>query len=89
MLLVANNAVALAMGEPMFNPASGDNHVRHDRLRFIATANTLGFGADRNFTGRNRLDDATLDRFRTGRVVIDIDYNLVVSIALKQAQPAI
>lgn len=40
---------------------------RHDDFRFIATANTYGDGANREYVGRNRLDAATLDRF----VVLD------------------
>ena len=38
---------------------------RHPDFRFIATANTYGRGADRNYVGRNQLDAATLDRFIT------------------------
>lgn len=36
---------------------------RHAQFRFIASANTFGTGANRQYVGRNQLDAATLDRF--------------------------
>lgn len=36
---------------------------RHKDFAFIATANTYGNGANRQYVGRNQLDAATLDRF--------------------------
>lgn len=41
----------------------------HEDFRMIATANTYGQGANRQYVGRNQLDAATLDRF----VVINWD----------------
>jgi MoxR-like ATPase len=38
---------------------------RHEDFIFIATANTFGLGANRQYVGRNQLDAATLDRFVT------------------------
>ena len=38
----------------------------------MATANTLGLGATKEFQ-RNKIDGATLDRFKIGRVRIDRD----------------
>jgi len=38
---------------------------RHDDFRMVATANTYGHGASRQYVGRNQLDAATLDRFVT------------------------
>jgi hypothetical protein len=35
----------------------------HEDFRMIATANTYGHGASRQYVGRNQLDAATLDRF--------------------------
>lgn len=35
----------------------------HKDFRFAGTANTFGFGADRQYVGRNQLDAATMDRF--------------------------
>jgi MoxR-like ATPase len=36
---------------------------RHENFRFVASANTFGQGANRQYVGRNQLDAATLDRF--------------------------
>lgn len=36
---------------------------RHKDFRMVATANTFGNGASRQYVGRNQLDAATLDRF--------------------------
>lgn len=44
---------------------------RHKDFRFIASANTYGHGADRQYVGRNQLDAATLDRY----YVLPIDYD--------------
>lgn len=44
---------------------------KHPDFVFIACANTWGRGADRMYVGRNRLDEATLDRFRIGTVPLD------------------
>lgn len=44
---------------------------KHDDFRMVATANTYGHGASRQYVGRNQLDAATLDRFVT--ISWDID----------------
>lgn len=44
---------------------------RNAQTVVIATANTWGNGADRQYVGRNQLDAATLDRFSGGRVQAD------------------
>lgn len=67
-LLLAINT-ALANGE-LYNPISGDQIKRHDNFVFIGAANTVGKGADGVYTGRARLDGATLTRF----VKIAVDY---------------
>ncbi len=53
---------------------------RHEKFRMVASANTFGLGASRQYVGRNQLDAATLDRF----VVLswDIDDNLEQSLAV-------
>ena len=55
-----------------------DNPVakRHSDFVCIAAANTWGRGADRQYCGRNELDEATLDRFRIGCVPMDYDEGL-------------
>jgi hypothetical protein len=44
---------------------------RHPTFRVIATANTYGKGADRQYVGRQPLDAATLNRFP---VTLEVDY---------------
>lgn len=68
-LLLAINT-ALANGE-MYNPISGEIIKRHADFSFVGGANTVGRGGDAIYTGRSRLDAATLDRF----VIIMVDYD--------------
>lgn len=68
-----NNAIA---NGHFHNDADGIVYERHPDFRIIATANTLGIGATHEFNGRVKLDGATLDRFRMGRVRIDRDERL-------------
>ena len=42
----------------------------------MAAGNTFGTGASREYTGREKLDFATIDRFRMGRVWFDLDEDL-------------
>jgi cobaltochelatase CobS len=49
---------------------------RHPDFVCIAAANTYGRGADRQYVGRNQLDESTLDRFRVGTVPMDYDEGL-------------
>lgn len=51
---------------------------RHADFICIAAANTVGTGADRLYSGRNKLDAATLDRFQIGKVVMDYDERVEV-----------
>jgi hypothetical protein len=41
----------------------GKLHKMHPDFYVICNMNTTGFGADMGYSGRNRLDGATLDRF--------------------------
>lgn len=66
--LVLNTA--LANGH-LYNPINGENIKRHVDFHFIAACNTFGKGGDAQYTGRNRLDAATLDRF----TVVEVGYN--------------
>ena len=50
--------------------------VRHADTIIIAAANTYGMGADRQYTGRNQLDAATLDRFVGATFTVDYDRDL-------------
>lgn len=49
---------------------------RHPDFVCIAAANTFGRGADRQYVGRNELDESTIDRFRIGTVPMDYDERL-------------
>lgn len=71
-LLVINSA--LANGH-LSVPARHENPVARKHADFvcIAAANTWGHGSDRQYVGRNQLDEATLDRFRIG--VVPVDYS--------------
>jgi MoxR-like ATPase len=71
-MLVINSA--LANGQ-LSVPSRHDNPVakRHPDFICIAAANTFGHGADRQYVGRNELDESTLDRFRIGTVPMDYD----------------
>ena len=51
---------------------------RHKDCYIIAAGNTWGFGATANFMGRNRLDDATLDRFGCMEWPYDNDLEMAV-----------
>jgi cobaltochelatase CobS len=46
---------------------------KHPLFVLIAAANTWGSGADRQYVGRNQLDEATLDRFRAYMIPMDYD----------------
>lgn len=52
---------------------------RHPNFRMVATANTFGNGASRQYVGRNQLDAATLDRFTV--LTWDIDDRIEASLA--------
>jgi len=46
---------------------------RHKDFICVAAANTVGTGSDRLYSGRNRLDASTLDRFQIGKIFMDYD----------------
>jgi cobaltochelatase CobS len=50
----------------------------HPHFRCLASANTNGNGANREYSGRNKLDAATLDRF--ANFVCDYDDSIAVSV---------
>lgn len=73
MLIVVNDALA---NGTLDNPLTGETIERHADFVPMAAANTYGTGADASYTGRNRLDGATLDRWRMGRVEMSYDRDL-------------
>jgi cobaltochelatase CobS len=68
LLLSINTALA---NNSLYNPISGEEIKRHDNFVFVGACNTFGKGGDHIYTGRNRLDAATLDRF----IMIQVAYN--------------
>lgn len=72
-LIVLNNALARGV---LFNPVSGESHVKHEDFIAVSTANTFGLGANRDYGTAERLDAATLDRFRMGRIFLPLDEDL-------------
>ena len=55
---------------------------RHEDFVFIASANTYGNGANRQYVGRNQLDAATLDRFAVIDWLIDDDLEESLAVGL-------
>lgn len=62
----ANPNVAMALN----NLLDGDEYTfddgqiaRHPEFRYVACTNTYGKGANKQFNARNKMDDATMDRF--------------------------
>lgn len=53
----------------------------HEDAIILAAANTYGNGADAQYVGRNQLDAATMDRFRTGFVEMDYDRDVERALA--------
>lgn len=68
LLLSINTALS---HDTIINPMSGEVLKKHENFIFIGAANTFGKGANHVYTGRSRLDGATLDRF----VVVEVDYD--------------
>ncbi|UED86221.1 AAA family ATPase [Streptomyces profundus] len=59
----------------------------HPDFRVIATANTYGTGPDRQYTGRQALDAATLDRFTIVEVPVDERLEERLTLAHAPSQP--
>ena len=78
-LLILNTA--LSNGMFAVPDRRGNEYVvQHPDFVCIAAANTLGMGADRQYSGRNKLDTATMDRFSVGKLMIDYDPQLEAQI---------
>lgn len=77
MLIVLNNA--LASGR-LYNSASGEMVEKHEDFVPVSTANTFGLGSNRDYTARERLDAATIDRWRMGRIFVPLDESVEASI---------
>jgi energy-coupling factor transporter ATP-binding protein EcfA2 len=78
-LLVINSALANGfMSVP--NRPGKPIAKRHKDFICIAAANTFGRGADRMYVGRNQLDEASLERFRYGQVMVDYDESVEAAV---------
>ena len=77
--LVLGTNAALANGV-FANPVTGQLVEQHPDFIPVAGMNTLGLGAGRDYTGRNKLDAATLDRWNSGRVQITLDERIEESL---------
>lgn len=81
-VLVGLNA-ALSNGYVFFPDGTGQMTPMHENFRMVATANTFGNGASRQYVGRNQLDAATLDRFTV--ITWDIDDRIEEAIAASKS----
>ncbi len=72
MMIILNDAL---VSDTFSHPYMGKLD-RHPEFFAIAAANTWGTGANAKYRGRNRMDGATLERFRLGRVYVDYDREL-------------
>lgn len=54
---------------------------QHEDFVLIAAANTFGYGASREYVGRNQLDAATINRYQMGTIEMDYDKNVERAIA--------
>lgn len=73
LLIAVNDALSNGV---LSNPVKDMRIDKHENFIALAAANTTGEGADASYAGRERLDAATLERFRMGRVLIDYDREL-------------
>lgn len=55
----------------LYNPITNEMIKRHENFVCVGAANTYGLGSNAQYTGRSRLDAATLERF----VTLSVDYN--------------
>jgi hypothetical protein len=73
LILIVNAAIA---NGKFANTARGEIVDMHPDFIIGFAGNTNGMGANRHHTARNRMDHATLDRVRMGRVEFRMDMNL-------------
>ena len=74
-LLIINQA--LANGKINVPQRKGNTEVkRHDNFLCFAACNTFGRGSNMMYSGRERLDESTLDRFRLGTIKMTYDKDL-------------
>lgn len=74
-LLILNKAIS---GKTMPVPMRRENPVakRHKDFYIVCCANTWGTGTDANYTGREYMDEAFLNRFSVSKMHLDFDEDL-------------
>lgn len=82
-LIILNCAIANGYFDFPHGKDSDGNEVggyteAHPNFRVISAGNTFGTGADYDYTGRNQLDMASLDRF----AIVKVDYDENIELAL-------
>jgi len=82
-LIILNCAIANRYFDFPHGKDSNGNEVggyteAHPNFRVISAGNTYGLGADYDYTGRNQLDMASLDRF----AMVKVDYDVNIELAL-------
>jgi MoxR-like ATPase len=82
LLIGINDALS---NDELSNPVIDARIDKHEHFIPVAAANTMGLGADADYTGRERLDMATLERWRMGRVEVKYDRALQELILRKEA----
>src|SRR4029077_5703993 len=83
MVIVLNNALS---SNHFYNSMNGVDLEKHPDFIPVATANTLGMGADAKFN-REKLDAATLDRWNMGRVEVKFDLEIALYLARNSSRP--
>ena len=78
MLIVLNNSLA---NERLFNSSNGERYEKHADFTPVSTANTFSLGATKDYTGREKIDAASNDRWRMGRVFVPLDEAIEEKIA--------
>jgi MoxR-like ATPase len=87
-LLIMNSMIANGY---MFLPQRRHKPVatRHKDCIIIAAANTMGDGTSLQYAGREKLDEATLDRFRAGIVFMSYDKRIEKAVCPELAEWAV
>lgn len=83
LLIGINDALS---NDELANPVVDKRICKHEDFVPIAAANTFGLGADADYAGRERLDMATLERWRMGRVCVEYDRGLQENILRNEAE---
>ena len=70
----------MAIAQGYFEFPNGEVLDFGENIHWVAAGNTVGSGADENYTGRMVLDQASLDRF----VIIEFNYSLAIEMKITE-----